>query len=110
MRPHPTSRLALSLFFFLAPALSVRADADETEESGGLGEVLVLLREKGILSDEEYETLYRRQAKHEASVEAKSALPGWVSGWTFGGDARLRWDRLDYGHEDNVGPGRVLVI
>ncbi|HXK21507.1 MAG TPA: putative porin [Myxococcota bacterium] len=56
------------------------------------------MREKGIISEDEYEDLYRRQARYEAEQESRSSLPGWLQNWTFGGSLRLRWERQDYGH------------
>jgi hypothetical protein len=69
--------------------------------------MLKAMREKGILSDEEYETIYRRQAKYEADQKAQNSLPGWLKDWTFGGDFRLRYDRQDYSSQ--LKPGNVYV-
>jgi len=85
--------------------------ADETtappEPSPAATEMLKAMREKGILSDEEYETIYRRQARYEADQKAQSSLPGWLKDWTFGGDFRLRYDRQDY--SSPLKPGNVYV-
>jgi len=75
------------------------------EPSPAATEMLKAMREKGILSEEEYETIYRRQAKYEADQKAQNSLPGWLKDWTFGGDFRLRYDRQDYGAQ--LAPGGV---
>ncbi|HTF36161.1 MAG TPA: putative porin [Myxococcota bacterium] len=85
--------------------------ADDTtpppEPSPAAAEMLKSMREKGILSDEEYEAIYRRQAKYEADQKAENSLPGWAKDWTFGGDFRLRFDRQDYSSQ--LKPGNVYV-
>src|SRR5262245_47415976 len=81
------------------PCVSVGARAEEPADatttdaaapSPAAGEMLKSMREKGILSEEEYDDLYRRQAKYEEQQREKNALPGWMQNWTFGGDLRLR--------------------
>jgi hypothetical protein len=69
--------------------------------------MLKSMREKGILSEEEYETIYRRQAKYEADQKAANSLPGWAKDWTVGGDLRIRYDRQDYGTP--IGPEMALT-
>jgi hypothetical protein len=69
--------------------------------------MLKSMREKGILSEEEYETIYRRQAKYEADQKAENSLPGWLKDWTVGGDFRLRYDRQDYSSQLN--PGNTYI-
>lgn len=71
-------------------------------------EMLKMLLEKGILTQEEYEKIYRREAEFQAEKKAASALPGWLKNWTFGGDFRLRWDQIDYGDEFRF--GNVYVV
>jgi len=82
-------------------------DNPPPEPSPAAAEMLKSMREKGILSEEEYEAIYRKQAKYEADQKAANALPGWAKDWTFGGDLRLRYDRQDYG--STIGPGTVLT-
>ena len=74
------------------------ADEKPPEPSPASAEMLKSMREKGILSEEEYEDLYRRQAQYEAKQREEDALPGWMSNWTVGGDLRLRAERIDWCH------------
>ena len=67
------------------------------EPSPAAAEMLKSMREKGLLSEDEYEELYRRQAKFEAQQAMKEGVPAWLRDWTFGGDVRFRYDRRDFG-------------
>ena len=67
------------------------------EPSPAAAEMLKSMREKGMLTEDEYQELYRRQAKYEAEHEQKNSLPGWLQDWTFGGDFRLRYENRDFG-------------
>jgi len=82
--------------------------------SPAAGEMLTSMREKGLLTEEEYEELYRRQARYEAEREARDGLPGWARNWTFGGDMRLRYERRDFGslgfdEEYSLGNDNIIV-
>jgi hypothetical protein len=85
--------------------------ADDTtpppEPSPAAAEMLKSMREKGVITEEEYETIYRRQAKYEAEQKAANSLPGWMKDWTVGGDFRLRYDRQDY--SSTLDPGKVYI-
>jgi len=104
-------RRAAVALALLAAITSPASRADDTpappEPSPAASEMLKAMREKGILSDEEYETIYRRQAKYEADQKAQNSLPGWLKDWTVGGDFRLRYDRQDYSSQ--LKPGNVYV-
>jgi hypothetical protein len=89
------------------PALGDAPAAEASEPSPAAAEMLKSRREKGVLSEEEYEDLYRRQAQYEAKARDESAIPGWLDNWTFGGDMRLRWDREDFG-KGGIQPGEGL--
>jgi len=85
-----------------APAAS-SAPAEQPSPPGpapspAAAEMLKSMREKGMLTAEEYEELYRRQAKYETEHEEANALPGWLRDWTFGGDLRFRYERRDFGN------------
>ena len=67
------------------------------QPSPAAAEMLKSMREKGMLTEDEYQELYRRQAKYEAEHEEASSLPAWLKDWTFGGDMRLRFERRDFG-------------
>jgi hypothetical protein len=67
------------------------------EPSPAAAEMLKSMREKGLLTEDEYEELYRRQAKFEAQQAMKEGVPAWLREWTFGGDVRFRYDRRDFG-------------
>lgn len=86
----------------LAPAQdgAPATTAEETgpEASPAAAEMLKSMREKGLLTEEEYEDLYRRQAMFEAKQTVKEGIPGWLKDWTFGGDVRFRFERRDYGN------------
>lgn len=106
----PALGLVVLLTLVCTPGLARADDASSAPTpSPAAAEMLKSMREKGILSEKEYEDLYRRQARYEAEQKAKAALPGWLQNWTFGGDFRLRWERQDYGH-GSYGPDRTLVI
>jgi len=93
-------------------AASAGEGSEASEASTGVSpateEMLKTLREKGILTQEEYEKIYRREAEFQAEKKAESALPGWLQNWTFGGDFRLRWDQIDYG--DEFRPGNIYIV
>src|SRR5271157_987 len=100
--------------FFLACLIGLwhgESGADEAtpppEPSPAAAEMLKSMREKGVISEEEYETIYRRQAKYEAQQKAENSLPGWAKDWTVGGDFRLRYDRQDYSSQ--LQPGNVYL-
>jgi len=61
-----------------------------------IAEMLKSMLEKGLLSQDEYEDIYRRQASYEAKELVQSSLPSWIRGWTFRGDLRLRLERQDW--------------
>ena len=71
--------------------------SDGPEPSPAAAEMLKSMREKGLLTEDEYEELYRRQAKYEAQQAMKEGVPAWLRDWTFGGDVRFRYDRRDFG-------------
>lgn len=112
-------RPLLLLLALLGPALAraesvpstASADPEATppEASPAAAEMLKSMREKGVLSEEEYEDLYRRQARWEAKQRQEAETPGWMKDWTFGGDMRLRLERFDYGgfddDDDGLEPG-----
>jgi hypothetical protein len=79
------------------PALEASAEDEAPTASPAAAELLQSMREKGILSEEEYKDLYRRQAMWELKQREDSQIPGWVKTWTFGGDMRLRAERIDAG-------------
>lgn len=90
--------LAALLVLCLALLLSTKAwaDGDETPEpSPASAEMLKSMREKGLLSEEEFAELWRRQAKYEEEQREHSSLPGWLQNWTVGGDLRIRLERID---------------
>lgn len=105
---------ALAAAFLLAvPLVAEAADDESPEPSPAASEMLQSMREKGLLSETEYEDLYRRQARYEAEERAREALPGWARDWTFGGDMRLRYDRRNYGElpfGDTFVPGRDNIL
>jgi len=80
-----------------APPDTPLQSAPGPEPSPAAAEMLKSMREKGMLTEDEYQELYRRQAKYEAEHEQKNSLPGWLQDWTFGGDLRLQYDNRDFG-------------
>lgn len=73
------------------------AESTGPEPSPAAAEMLKSMREKGLLSEDEYEELYRRQAKFEAQQAMHEGVPAWLRDWTFGGDVRFRYDRRQFG-------------
>jgi hypothetical protein len=67
------------------------------EPSPAAAEMLKSMREKGLLTEDEYEELYRRQSQYEARQAMKEGIPAWLRDWTFGGDVRFRFERRDFG-------------
>jgi hypothetical protein len=55
------------------------------------------MREKGILSQDEYADIYRRQAVYEYEERERDKTPPWFQDWTVGGDIRVRMERIDRG-------------
>ena len=55
------------------------------------------MREKGILSGDEYEDIYRRQAIYEYEEREREKAPPWFQDWMVGGDVRVRMERIDRG-------------
>jgi len=84
------------------------ADEKPPEPSPASAEMLKSMREKGILSEEEYEDLYRRQAQYEQKEREEQSLPGWMKNWTVGGDLRLRAERIDW-REPILVPDRAVT-
>jgi hypothetical protein len=80
------------------PAQPADAATSGPQPSPAAAEMLKSMREKGMLTEDEYQELYRRQSKYEAEHDASNALPGWLKDWTFGGDMRLRFERRDFGN------------
>src|SRR5262252_2997478 len=90
---------------------SARAeDQKPPEPSPAAAEMLKSMREKGLLSEEEYEELFRRQARFEAEQRAATALPDWLQNWTVGGDLRFRWDRIDYAGSSEIPVNQTFLI
>jgi hypothetical protein len=104
------SRLAALLAAIgITGAPTARADDEAPPEaSPASAEMLKSMHEKGILTDEQYEDIYRRQAQYEQKQREESSLPGWVKNWSVGGDLRLRLERQDW-REPIVVPDRVLT-
>ena len=72
-------------------------EGDGPAPSPAAAEMLESMREKGLLTEDEYEELYRRQAKYESQHNDESKLPGWLQNWTFGGDVRFRIENRNFG-------------
>jgi hypothetical protein len=104
-------RAAQSLLWALLCALALLRPAaaeDEVAPSPAAAEMLKSMREKGILSEEEYQELYRKQAVYEARQREEDRLPPWLRDWTVGGDLRFRYDRQDYGRD--IDAGSTLIV
>jgi Putative porin len=65
--------------------------------SPAAAEMLKSMREKGILSEDEFEDIYRRQAIYEHEEREREKAPPWFQDWTVGGDVRIRMERIDRG-------------
>jgi hypothetical protein len=96
----------------LAKASNSQPAPTPTEDSGpepspAAAEMLKSMREKGLLTEDEYQELYRRQAKYEVNQKTREGVPGWLQDWTFGGDLRLRYERRDFG---NLGFGQTYTL
>lgn len=76
------------------------------EPSPAAAEMLKSMREKGILSGEEYEDIYRRQAMYEHEERERDTAPPWFRDWVVGGDVRIRMERIDRG---DLKLSRVIV-
>ena len=81
----------------MATAPADPTPADGPQPSPAAAEMLKSMREKGMLTEDEFQELYRRQAKYEADHAEENSLPGWLRDWTFGGDLRLRYEHRDFG-------------
>ena len=94
-------RAAISLlcaaFFSLGAAVARAEDPQPPKPSDAAAGMLEAMRDKGIITEQEYEDLYKRQAIYELEQREKDALPAWLKGWTFGGDATVRWDDINRG-------------
>jgi hypothetical protein len=80
--------------------------------SPAAAEMLKSMREKGILSENEFEDIYRRQAIYEHEERERDKAPPWFQDWTVGGDVRIRMERIDRGDlelERVIGPFRAGV-
>lgn len=91
------STLLLLLALHLAAASAGADDAEPPAPSPAAAEMLKSMREKGILSADEYDDIYRRQALYEYEEREREKAPPWARDWTVGGDLRLRWERIDVG-------------
>lgn len=100
----------LAALLWCAP-VPVHATEEEIapQPSPAVDAMLKKMRENDVLSQEEYEDIYRRQAQFEYEEAARAEIPRWLQDWTFGGDFRVRFDRRDYGdleYGDVYTPGR----
>jgi hypothetical protein len=86
----------LALLVGVAPSVA-RAASDDLAPSPAAAEMLKAMAEKGVISKEEYEDIYRRQAIYETEQREQERIPGWMRDWTVGGDARFRLERIDAG-------------
>lgn len=86
----------------------IEPEVEDADISPAMAEILKMLRERGILTKDAYEDAYRREAEYQADQREKMQLPGWLRDWTFGGDIRMRYDRIDWG--DEFRPGNVYVV
>jgi len=80
-----------------APAPEAPAGDVPPAPSPAAAEMLKSMREKGILSSEEFEDIYRRQALYEHEEREREKAPPWFQDWTVGGDVRIRLERIDRG-------------
>jgi hypothetical protein len=81
-----------------SPAAAAGTPAEEVPApSPASAEMLKAMREKGILSAEEFDDLYRRQALYEYEERERAEAPPWFQDWTVGGDVRVRFERTDRG-------------
>src|SRR5262245_3974232 len=108
----PFSRWAPAVLCCLVGAAPV-AHADEpappvsdAAPSPAAAEMLKSMRQKGILSEAEYDDIYRRQAVYEYEQREREKTPPWFQDWVVGGDVRLRLERIDQGdlHLERVIP------
>jgi hypothetical protein len=79
------------------PARPELAAEDVPEPSPASAEMLKSMREKGILSAEEFDDIYRRQAIYEYEAREREKAPPWFQDWVVGGDVRIRLERIDRG-------------
>jgi hypothetical protein len=79
-----------------APTATPDGDAPPAP-SPAAAEMLKSMREKGILSGEEFDDIYRRQAMYEYEQREREKAPPWLQDWTVGGDVRIRMERIDRG-------------
>ena len=107
---HSPARAILALFCAISLSIGVSARADDAQQppkpNDTTAAMLEAMREKGIISEQEYEDLYKRQALYEIEQQQKSSLPSWISSWTVGGDAAIRFDSIDRGGQ--IEPGKIL--
>jgi len=73
------------------------ADEVGPEPSPAAAEMLKSMREKGILSADEYQDIFRRQALYEHEARERDKAPPWFQEWVVGGDVRIRMERIDRG-------------
>lgn len=117
LEPRMLAAAIAALTLAMAPAShateAIEPGSAQPEPSPAAAEMLKSMYEKGLLTEDEYEELYRRQAKYE--VEHRDSLPGWLRDWTFGGDVRFRVDRrefgdLDFGQDYRLGRDNIDVV
>jgi len=104
---HSPARAVLPLVCAISLSVGASARADDAQQppkpNDTTAAMLEAMREKGIISEQEYEDLYKRQAMYEIEQQQKNALPAWITGWTIGGDATVRWDEIDRGGQLKIG-------
>lgn len=83
-----------------APGAAGAADAAKAEEASVVGEVLEVLKERGLMSEAEYQRLASRNAKYEEQ-QKKS----WLPKIELGGDFRFRNETFWF-DEDETGSER----
>src|SRR5215831_14503676 len=103
MHQRAARSLCLALLTLYCVAGSARAeDPQPPKPSDAAAGMLDAMREKGIITQEEYEDLYKRQAIYEMEQKEASALPAWLRDWTFGGDAGVRFDEINRGGKIDI--------
>jgi len=88
---------ACALLLCLGAGVSRSEEPQPPKPSEAAIGMLDAMREKGIITEAEYEDLYKRQALYELKQKEEEALPSWLKDWTFGGDLGVRFDQINRG-------------
>lgn len=99
MRAHYTrGALGVAVLALLAWMQAAPVSAEPAAGDATIDEIIGILKDKGLIDEQEQERLLMKHASEAPSVEAGASI---LDGWDFYGDFRLRHELFTYRHDPN---------